>query len=154
MLSGRSWSSPPKVSSLGVGDRSGRRGACLGMDSRWRRSSSNAWALDNLLDLPDSFLSLSGSLDLERRRKLRDELLLLVCSLELALLYSVIGGRPSEPRPGVEVRDDAVAILEVAVVRGRALSNWAGRVGGKVRAVKRVAVFNYSLSLGDSDDGG
>ena len=97
---------------------------------------------------------MSGSLDLERRRKLRDELLLLVCSLELALLYSVMGGSPSEPRPGVEVRDDALAILEVAVVRGRALSNWAGRVGGKVRAVKRVAVFNYSLSLGDSDDGG
>ena len=118
------------------------------MDSRWRRSSSNAWALDNLLDLPDSFLSLSGSLDLERRRKLRDELLLLVCSLELALLYSVIGGRPSEPRPGVEVRDDAVAILEVAVVRGRALSNWAGRVGGGEgqgsEASRSVQLFTFS----------
>ena len=101
------------------------------MDSRWRRSSSNACALDIFLALPDSFLSLTGSVDLERRRKLSDELFVLVCSLELALLYSVMGGSPSEPRPGVEVRDDALAILEVAVVRGRALSNWAGRVGGE-----------------------
>ena len=106
-----------------MGDRSGRRGAYLGMDSRWRRSSSNACALDIFLALPDSFLSLTGSVDLERRRKLSDELFVLVCSLELALLYSVMGGSPSEPRPGVEVRDDALAILEVAVVRGRALSN-------------------------------
>lgn len=80
------------------------------MLSRWRRSSSIAWVLDLLFLPPESFLSPSGSVDLERRRKPREEDLR--CSLDwevLVLAFSVMGGS-SCPRPGVEVLDDAVAM--------------------------------------------
>lgn len=107
-LSGRS--SPPKVSSLGVGDRSGRRGGCLGMASLWRRSSSIAWVLDLLVLLPESFRSPNGSVDLERRRKPREDDLRWSLELEVLLLWFSVMGGSSWPRPGVEDLGDAVAM--------------------------------------------
>lgn len=56
------------------------------MVSLWRRSSSIAWVLDLLVLLPESFRSPSGSVDLERRRKPREDDLRWSLELEVLLL--------------------------------------------------------------------
>jgi hypothetical protein len=70
------FSSPPNVCIFGAGARSGRRGACFGIESRWRRSSSSLiCSFIFLLTLPLELLrSESGSVDLERRKNPSEDL--------------------------------------------------------------------------------
>lgn len=80
------------------------------MASLWRRSSSIAWVLDLLVLLPESFRSPNGSVDLERRRKPREDDLRWSLELEVLLLWFSVMGGSSWPRPGVEDLGDAVAM--------------------------------------------
>ena len=120
--------SPPKEFSCGVGERSGRRGACFdtAAASRWRRASSSLACSRSifLLILLDDLRSATCSVDFERRRK------------------------PSEGRRG-----PAAGLLVVAVVVVVVVFVWVtpleslgvrGREGREACMAARLSFFLYS----------
>lgn len=149
-------SSPPNVCIFGAGERSGRRGACLGIDSRWRRSSSSrSCSFIFLLTLPLELLrSESGSVDFERRKKPREDLR--EAASELATLKRVVlsladeegtasgggggGGGREEGRGGWLLLDWTAAML--CLRKGRSELSCLGFLFGAGNTVSRSDNLN------------